>query len=75
MLTLGVLNHLCSIGNFEWLGDPEIPLICVLLRKMYLPPYLDEHKDVSGALKLYKKREAKRGTATRRSMRRRWRTS
>lgn len=38
-----VLNHLCAIGNFE---------------KMYLPPYLDENKDVYGNQKLYDKKMA-----------------
>eukprot|EP00913_Durusdinium_trenchii_P011677 g10966.t1 len=39
----GVLNHLCAIGNFE---------------KMYLPPYLDETKDVYSNQKLYEKKMA-----------------
>lgn len=38
-----VLNHLCAIGNFE---------------KMYLPPYLDESKDVYENQRLYEKRMA-----------------
>lgn len=38
-----VLNHLCAIGNFE---------------KMYLPPYLDESKDVYGNQKLFEKKMA-----------------
>eukprot|EP00443_Scrippsiella_acuminata_P000022 CAMPEP_0115257822 /NCGR_PEP_ID=MMETSP0270-20121206/46973_1 /TAXON_ID=71861 /ORGANISM="Scrippsiella trochoidea, Strain CCMP3099" /LENGTH=313 /DNA_ID=CAMNT_0002673545 /DNA_START=223 /DNA_END=1164 /DNA_ORIENTATION=- len=38
-----VLNHLCAIGNFE---------------KMYLPPYLDENKDVFENQRLYEKQMA-----------------
>jgi len=38
-----VLNHLCAIGNFE---------------KMYLPPYLDENKDVYENQRLYEKQMA-----------------
>lgn len=39
----GVLNHLCSVGNFE---------------KMYLPPYIDASKDTYGNQLLYEKQMA-----------------